>query len=113
MFGSRTIFAAIAALTFGALGAAAETTEEYRARFQNCTQSIQIADASPVFYFEYDDPSYLTFTYRYNNSYCDSTILINSIKLLDNVDSVSYTCTTAQFTTGGSTLYSECQSNTR
>jgi len=113
MFGSRSTFAAILALTLGAVGVAAqETSAQYRARFQNCTQSIEIADTSPVFYFEYDDPSFLTFTYNYNNTFCDDTIKINTIKLLDNINGKSTDCTLAQFTSGGSTIVSECRSNT-
>jgi hypothetical protein len=115
IFGSRATFAAVAAFTLGALGVAAETAEEYRVRFLSCTNTLSVVDPGPVYYFEYDDPGFINFTYRYNPQYCDSTILINTIKLQDNIDEnlKSYQCTVQQFSADRSTIFSECTQNTK
>ena len=91
MFGSRTTFAAVAALTLGALGVVAQTAAE-RQKFNACTASLSWAGYQERVAYEYDDPSIFNVTYNYDPQYCDATIPVNYIRLIDFKGDVVHMC---------------------
>jgi len=107
MFGSRTVLAAIGAITFGALGAVAQTDAQ-RAKYNACGASIKLINPVYYYYWEYDDPSFFNVSYAYDPTYCDSTIPVNSIRLHDFVGGGLYTCSRQQFVPERTTVYSQC-----
>jgi len=110
MFSSRTVLAAAGALAIGALSVVAQTpTEEYRAKFQACRETLFLRDARTEYDWNHDDPSFFNATYDYDPTKCDSTIPINYIRLEDYVGGDLYTCTRQQFAADRSTIYSECR----
>jgi hypothetical protein len=106
MFGSRTTFAAVAAITLGALGVAAQTAAE--TKYANCGNSLKLVNPQPVYYWEYNDSAFYNVTYTYETTYCDSTIPVNYIRLTDYSTGMSYTCTRQQFASTRNTLSSQC-----
>jgi hypothetical protein len=109
MFSSRTVLAAIGAISFGAMSVVAQTpTDEYRAKFQACRETLFLRDPQTVYNFKYDDGAYFNATYDYDPSKCDSTIPINYIRLEDYVGGDLYTCTRQQFAPSRSTIYTQC-----
>jgi hypothetical protein len=112
MFGSRTTIAAIAALTLGSLGVVAQTDAQ-RQKFLDCTASLSLEDYSTRVAYEYDDPSIFNVTYSYNPQYCDSTIPVNYIRLIDFVGDVVYQCSLSQFAAGQTSINSVCGTLTR
>jgi hypothetical protein len=109
MFGSRTSFAAVIALTLGALGVAAQTDAE-TAKFQACAITVSLVNPQLEYSFQYNDPGFFNATYTYDPTKCDSTTPINSIKLTRyGADAdLLYQCTKPQFDTSKSSLFSEC-----
>jgi len=107
MFGSRSTFAAVAALTLGALGVVAQTAAE-RQKFSDCTNSLVLQDYQERVKWAYDDPTIFNATYAYNPLYCDATIPVNYIRLNDFAGSSVTSCTLSQFSAAGS-LTSVCQ----
>jgi hypothetical protein len=106
MFGSRTTFVAVAALTLGALGVSAQTPAQIK--YSACGGSLKLVNADPVYYWEYDDPAFYNVTYSYDPTYCDSTIPVNYIGLTDYTTGTTYTCTKEQFAAGKTTVHGQC-----
>jgi hypothetical protein len=105
MFGSRTTFAAVAALTLGALGAAAQTVAE---KYAACGRTLKLVDPQSVYYWEYNDPAYYNVTYSYDPTVCDTTVSVNYIRLSDYATGASYSCSREQFAANRTTLRSQC-----
>jgi len=102
MFGSRATFAAIAAITLGALGVAAQI------KYESCGNSLKVVNPESIYYWAYDDPAFFNVTYTYDTTFCDSTIPVNYIRLTDYGTGMSYTCTRQQFATTRSIITSQC-----
>jgi hypothetical protein len=107
MFGSRTVLAAIGAVTLGAMSAVAQTDAQ-RAKYTACGASIKMVNPVYYYYWEYDDPALFNVTYSYDPTYCDSTIPVNFIRLQDAVGGGVYTCSRQQFAPERKTIYSQC-----
>ena len=108
---TRTISTAVAALALGALGVVAQTVSDpvYRDTVRNCVGTVEPIGIEKVYRWEYDDTSYFNVTYRYDPTYCDSTMTVNYINLIDYANGGSYPCTRQQFAATRNTVYSECR----
>jgi hypothetical protein len=106
MFGSRTTFAAVAALTLGALGVAAQAGAG--TKYGACASTVKLVDPQSVYYWAYDDPSFYNVTYTYDPTVCNSTIAVNYIRLTDYATGASYSCSREAFATTRSTIKSQC-----
>ena len=106
MIASRQTFAAVAALTLGAL----EVTAQAGAgtKYAACAASVKLVDPQPVYYWAYDDAASYTATYTYDPTYCNSTIPVNYIRLTDYETGDSYSCTREQFAATRTTITSVC-----
>jgi len=102
MFGSRTTFGAVAALSLGALGVAAQTA------LQRCGTTLKLVDAQPVYNWAVDDPAYYNVSYSYDPTLCTSTIPVNYVRLSDYETGASYSCTREQFAATRNTIHSQC-----
>jgi len=114
MFGSRSTFAAVVALTLGALGVVAQTDAE-RAKFLACSATVALVNPEMDYAFEYNDPGFFNATYTYDPTKCDPSIPINAIKITNYGQSgdVVYECTKPQFDTSKSSIFSECTTISR
>ena len=109
MFG-RTVTFGVAALVLGALGVVAQTADQaYRDKLRLCGASVFLVDFQSVYKWEYDDSTYYKITYPYNPTYCDATMTVNSIELIDYANGGSSPCTRQQFSADRTSIYSECR----
>ena len=108
MFGSRTTFAAVAALTLGALGVVAQSDAQ-KQKFLDCTASLGVVGYQPRVNWAYDDPTIFNVTYTYDPTHCDETIPVNYIRLNDFVGSSVTSCSISQFSSAKNSINSVCR----
>ena len=107
---TRTISTAVAALTLGALGVVAQTTDTaYRTKVRACAASVGPVDFQSTYRWEYDDTSYFNIIYNYDPTFCDSTMTVNAVTLIDFANGGSSPCSRQHFAADRNTITSTCQ----